>query len=157
MINTTERVENLIAKLRRRGNRITPQRIAILQALIVSKDHPTVDQIYEKVRKDFPTTSLSTVYKTINLLKEMGEVLELGFGDDSSHYDGRAPEPHPHLVCLRCEKIVDLEMDVLVDLPRQAARETGYEILSHRLDFFGVCPACRAANRRTVQSHETGG
>ncbi|MGC9348320.1 MAG: Fur family transcriptional regulator [Anaerolineae bacterium] len=157
MIDTETRIDDLITKLRARGNRVTPQRIAILEVLIGSKNHPTVEKIYERVRVDFPTTSLSTVYKTVNLLKEMDEVVELGFGDDSSHYDGRTPDPHPHLICVHCHKIVDLELDALGDLPQQVAERTGYDIVSHRLDFYGICPKCQASHRETNPSHKTGG
>ena len=146
MLKEETRLDTLIEKLRARGNRITPQRIAILKVLIGSRDHPSVERIYEQVQVDFPTTSLSTVYKTINLLKEMDEVLELGFGDDRSRYDGREPSPHPHLVCVLCGRIIDLEMGALNGLSEEAERETGYEILSHRLDLFGICPECQASD-----------
>lgn len=157
MITKEERIEDLITKLRARGNRATPQRIAILDVLIAGEDHPTVEQIYEQVREDFPTTSLSTVYKTINLLKEMGEILELGLGDDSSRYDGRITDPHPHLVCVKCQAVVDLELDALEGLSRHVAEQTGYEVLGHRLVFLGVCPECRTSSPKTTQSQETGG
>jgi Fur family peroxide stress response transcriptional regulator len=90
-------------------------------------------------------TSLATVYKTVTLLKEMGEVLELGFGDGGNRYDGNNPHPHPHLVCDNCGEIVDLEVRVLSEIPAQVKEETGYEIVSHRLDFFGICPRCQEA------------
>ena len=73
-------------------------------------------------------TSLATVYKTITLLKEMGQVLELGFSDDSSRYDGRNPTPHPHLICVRCKKIVDWKSETLVDVCGQVAEESGYQM-----------------------------
>ncbi|MGC9521188.1 MAG: Fur family transcriptional regulator [Anaerolineae bacterium] len=142
-VDPEARVEGLIAKLRARGNRITPQRIAILQVLATSDRHLSAEQIYEQVRADFPTTSLSTIYKTISLLKEMDEVLELGFGDMGSRYEARNPEPHPHLICIRCRKIIDLDASALDDLPAQVARDTGYDIVSHRLDLFGICPECQ--------------
>ena len=62
-----------------------------------SAGHPSVEQVYESLKADFPTTSLATVYKTVTLLKEMGEILELAFGNDGSRYDGNKAYPHPHL------------------------------------------------------------
>ncbi len=146
------RVDELIAKLRARGNRITPQRIAILQVLVTCEGHLSVEEIYEQVREDFPTTSLSTIYKTITLLKEMDEVLELGFSDTGSRYEARNPEPHPHLICVHCREIVDLDVDALSDLPVHVARQTGYEIVSHRLDLFGICPDCQGLDRQETNA-----
>jgi Fur family peroxide stress response transcriptional regulator len=145
MSDPKTRLDELVAKLRARDCRITPQRRAILQVLISSKRHPSVEQVYEQIRPDFPMTSLATVYKTVTLLKEMGEVLELGFGDGGNRYDGHRPTPHPHMICNNCGEIVDLEVPVLETLPQQVKQETGYEIVSHRVDFFGVCPKCQKA------------
>ena len=139
------RLEELVTKLRERAHRLTPQRMAVLKTLAVSAGHPSVEQIYERIKPDFPMTSLATVYKTVTLLKEMDEVLELGFGDGSNRYDGNKPYPHPHLVCTQCGAIENLEVDALSDIPQQVAQDTGYRIVSHRLDFFGVCPRCQVA------------
>jgi Fur family peroxide stress response transcriptional regulator len=138
------RLEELVTKLRERDCRLTPQRMAVLKTLAASDGHPSVEQIYERIKPDFPMTSLATVYKTVTLLKEMGEVLELGFGDGGNRYDGNRPYPHPHLICTRCGAIEDLEVDALSEIPQRIARDTGYRIVSHRLDFFGLCPRCQA-------------
>jgi len=136
------RLEEVIARLRAKGHRLTPQRMAVLKVLTGSREHPSAEQIYERVKVDFPMTSLATIYKTVNVLKEMGEVLELGFHDDSTRYDGN-PYPHPHLICINCKKIMDIEIDDLGELPREVARRNGYRIVSHRFDFYGICPRCQ--------------
>jgi Fur family peroxide stress response transcriptional regulator len=138
------RLETMIQKIRGKGLRITPQRIAILKVLSLSKGHPSVENIYEQVKKEFPTTSVATVYKNVSMLKELGEVLELSFGTDSSRYDGNKPDPHPHLICTRCKKIIDPDLDSLKDVSVELINETGFRITSHRLDFFGICPECQA-------------
>jgi Fur family peroxide stress response transcriptional regulator len=136
------RLNELIAKLQERNYRITPQRRAVLKVLAASDGHPSAEQIYERIKPDFPMTSLATVYKTVTLLKEMGEVLELGFGDGGNRYDGNKPYPHPHLICTECGEICDLEIAALDEVPRHVMQETGYQIVSHRLDFYGICPRC---------------
>ncbi len=103
----------------------------------------SADDLYEQITAQFPTTSLATVYKTLNLLKESGEVLELGFANDDNRYDGSRPYPHPHLICIRCRKIIDPNVQWMDDLTQAIAAQTGYQILSHRLDFYGLCPDCR--------------
>jgi Fur family peroxide stress response transcriptional regulator len=134
----------MIQKMREKGLRITPQRIAILRVLSISKGHPSVENIYEQVKEEFPTTSVATVYKNVSMLKELGEVLELNFGTESSRYDGNKPNPHPHLICTECKKIIDPDLDSLKDMSTELIKETGFRITSHRLDFFGICPECQA-------------
>jgi len=141
------RLEGMLKKLKERHFRITPQRIAIVRILAGSHEHPTVERIYEQVKLDFPTTSLATVYKTVTLLKELNEVLELGFPEGSNRYDGNRPFPHPHLICLQCKKIVDPNLSGLVDITQGIKKETGFKIFNHRLDFFGICPGCQKKSK----------
>jgi Fur family peroxide stress response transcriptional regulator len=89
MADPPARFEELIAKLREHEHRLTPQRVALLRVLSSSEGHPSASQLYDQLKVQFPTTSPATVYKTLHLLKEMGEVLELGFGDDDNRYDGK--------------------------------------------------------------------
>ena len=143
MSQPQERLEKILAKLRERQCRITPQRVAILKVLLGSTEHPSVEQVYTRVRVDFPTTSLATVYKTVHLLKEIGEILEIGNADGGNRYDGNKPYPHPHLICTRCKAIVDPDIPLLPKLTAEVSTLSGYRITSHQLDFFGICPACQ--------------
>ena len=138
------RFETIIGKLRDNGHKITPQRMAIVRILAESLGHPSVEEIHEQIRQDFPTMSLATVYRNIVLIKSLGEVLELGFPDGSNRYDGNKPFPHPHVICIRCKKIVDPDLDSLDSMKKEVAEETDFKILNHRLDFFGICSNCMA-------------
>lgn len=140
---TTERLEHLLHELRLRGCRLTPQRLAILRAVLSSEEHPTAEQIYAEVREEFPMTSLATVYNTLGLLKEMGAVLEVGLGHGGMRYDGLRQEPHLHLICTQCDTILDADSPELQQLSEAVSQETGFRIRSHRLDFFGICPQCQ--------------
>jgi len=137
------RFDKMLEALKRHESRITPQRMAVLKVLASSDGHPSVENIYEQVKRRFPTTSLATVYKTVTLLKELDEVLELGFPEGSNRYDGHRPYPHPHLICTQCKKIIDPDLESLEDVTQELVSETGFQITSHRLDFFGVCPDCQ--------------
>lgn len=137
------RLDHIVQKLKAHHHRITPQRLAILRILTHSSEHPTVEAVYERIKPDYPTTSLATVYKTISLAKELGEVLELEFSQGHNRYDGRKPQPHPHLICTRCQKILDPQAADIDDITRKIASETGFGIENHRLDFYGVCPQCQ--------------
>ncbi|MBW1706897.1 MAG: transcriptional repressor [Deltaproteobacteria bacterium] len=137
------RLDQMLTKLREHKFRITPQRLAILKILSVSDGHPSVERIFEQVKADFPTTSLATLYKTVTLLKQLNEVLELGFSGSGNRYDGNRPYPHPHVICTVCGNIVDPEPDAAQNITKDIAKETGYFITNHRLDFFGICPECQ--------------
>jgi len=137
------RLERMLGRLKEQNLRVTPQRLEVLRILSESKGHPSVEEIHAQVRLAFPTTSLATTYKTVALMKELNEVLELGFADGSNRYDGNKPYPHPHLICTRCHAIMDPDLSMLRDMTDEVARETGFRILTHRLDFFGLCPACQ--------------
>jgi len=139
------RLDQVTARLKTTGYRLTPQRLAILRALIGSHQHPSVEQIYRQVRQDFPTTSLATVYNTLECLKSLGEVLELPLGG-GSRYDGRKPEPHAHLICTACSRIEDLDID-LTGTAQAVAQERRYTDVRHRLEFYGICPACQEGSQ----------
>jgi len=141
--NFQTRLDEILTKLRQRNCRITPQRIAILRAFLQSQDHPGVEQVYTEVKVNFPTTSLATVYKTVNLLKEIGEILEINFADRGNRYDGNQPYPHPHLICTECSKIVDPEVILLDQMTADITNSTGYRIDSHQVTYYGVCPSCQ--------------
>ena len=139
-----ERFDAIIQKLRDGGHKITPQRLAIVKILAKSQSHPSVENIHARITKDFPTMSLATIYRNILLIKSLGEILELGFPDGSNRYDGNKPYPHPHVICIKCKKIVDPDLESLDEMKKEVALETKFKILNHRLDFFGVCSNCMA-------------
>ncbi|MEJ2638753.1 MAG: transcriptional repressor [Desulfosarcinaceae bacterium] len=144
MADPKNRYETIIQKIRDNGHKLTPQRLAIVRILAKSEDHPSVENIYDQIKTDFPTMSLATVYRNIVLIKSLGEVLELGFPDGSNRYDGNKPTPHPHVICIKCKKIVDPDLDSLDEMKKEVASATDFKILTHRLDFFGICSACMA-------------
>jgi Fur family peroxide stress response transcriptional regulator len=145
MADPHTRYEELVGKLRERQCRITPQHVALLRLLAASEGHPSAADRYDWLRSQFPTTSLATVYKTLSLLDDMGEVLELGFSDDVVRYDANRPYPHPHLICLRCRKMLDWEDGLSPSLTGEVAQGSGFRVISHRLDIYGLCPECQAA------------
>jgi Fur family transcriptional regulator, peroxide stress response regulator len=144
-----ERFEMIVRKMRENGHKLTPQRLAVARILARSEGHPGVEAIYEQLQDDFPTMSLATVYRSVMLIKSLGEVLELGFPDSGNRYDGNKPYPHPHVICVRCRKIFDPELPSLQDLTREVTAASGFKILTHRMDFFGICRACQGKERDT--------
>ena len=144
MTTTQDRLDHLVALLRSKGHRMSPQRVAILSVLVRSPDHPDAEEVHRRILPEFPTASLATVYKTITLLKKEGEILELGFSDLGSRYDANKPHPHPHLICIRCGEILDSDSEDVDELVRRLADAAGYAVTTHRFDLFGLCPKCQS-------------
>ena len=148
MTDSGQRLERLTGKLRRKGMRVTPQRLAILRVLLEGESHPSVEQAYTKVHEEYPMLSLATVYKTLNLLIELGEAVEVGFVGGAARYDAATPYAHEHLICTRCGSVRDLADDRGVDVATpQRDRARGWR-LSGRVDVWGLCPECIASDRQ---------
>jgi Fur family peroxide stress response transcriptional regulator len=142
MIDPQIRNEELINALKERNYRLTPQRIELVRLIARSEGHPSAGQLYATIHKRFPTMSHATVYKTLLLLKEMGQVLEIDLRDDS-HYDGNRPEPHPHLICSKCNSIIDAELVIDPGEIRKLEQASGFSIVRSQIAFYGLCPDCR--------------
>ena len=136
--------ERLIARLRAAGLRLTPQRLAIYSALAQTKRHPSAQDLHEQLQGRLPSLSPATVYNTLQVLVEHGLVHEIGdAGDGVAHYDADL-EPHLNLICTRCHRIDDFELEAIADAERTVAAESGYQVQGARLVYYGICPACQA-------------
>ena len=138
----------IVERLRRWGVRVTPQRLAIAEAVLNSTDHPTVQQIYERVRDHFPSMTLATIYSTLGVLERSGLIQELPF-ERMSRYEANM-EPHVNLVCIQCENVMDADVgqDVVVRLKNRISSQADFEVAWQRVDFYGWCPRCAAAKRQ---------
>jgi Fur family peroxide stress response transcriptional regulator len=128
--------------LKQAGMRLTPQRIAICKLLGETNTHPTASGIYVRIRTQYPSLSLMTVYNTLNALVDLGAVNALGSaGDDNIHYDGNT-SPHINLACISCHKIVDIDSGNMTGL-EDAVSNSGFKILGARILYYGLCPDCQ--------------
>ncbi len=116
---------------------MTPQRLAIYQALEADTTHPSAEVIYERIRETMPTVSLTTVYKTLNELVAIGELRRFDI-DGVSHFDPRT-DPHAEVVCLNCNIIVD----VACPGPTPTPPVPGFQIIGQTQTFYGYCERCR--------------
>lgn len=130
------------------GRRITKQKRVILDVLQNTNTHPTADWIYQEARQVLPDISLGTVYRNLNLLKELGKIQELNYGSGQSRYDGN-PSNHYHFVCEKCKKVLDLDLPLVDDLDKQLWKDYGLKVFRHRLEFYGLCQACQEEHKST--------
>lgn len=117
------------------------QRECIKTSLMSRHDHPTADTIYMDIREEFPNISLGTVYRNLNLLVDLGEVLKLSCGNGPDRFDADT-RPHYHFVCRECGCVDDLPMDVSDTLNISAQKHCRGTIDSHITYFYGVCENC---------------
>ena len=143
------------ADLRRRlaglGGRLTPQRMAIYQAVVGRTTHPSVAAVHEEVRRRFPGISAATVYTTLDLLARLGLVQEVS--GPVRRYDGQAGV-HVNLVCGRCGQVIDVSDGELEALQRRAAARAGFQVSAVRFELHGLCPRCQRA--RHHRQHKGG-
>ncbi len=123
------------------GLRITNQRALILD--IIRRGHLDADEVYRQARDKQPRLSLSTVYRTLRTLKELGLVEELYFGEAHHHYEVKPSAEHHHLVCLGCGKIVEFECQLCPEMRKEIASKKGFEVTGVEVHMTGYCSKCR--------------
>ena len=134
--------ENLAGVLRNSGFKVTPQRLAVYEALANTKSHPNAELLYNELRPKYPSMSFATVYKTVEILNELGLITVLNTGEGSSRYDADVSE-HSHIQCSICGRVVDIGPLSVAELDAEVKADTGYEVQGQQFYFYGVCPACK--------------
>ena len=133
----------ITAMLRDKGFKVTPQRLAIFKVLAASKAHPSAEMIFNQLQPAYPTMSLATVYKTVEILKEIGLIQVLNAGEDSFRYDADT-SMHPHIRCLQCGRVDDLHEVDTGTFVREVAEKTPYRLTGQQFYFYGLCPSCQS-------------
>lgn len=128
--------------LRQKGLKVTPQRIAVYNMLLNTKQHPNAETIYRTLQPTNPTMSLATVYKTLDYFKQLNLVQELNVGEASSRYDALV-HCHPHTVCSRCGQVEDLFMEDITEIHKKVAEKLHFQVESEQLILYGVCANCQ--------------
>jgi len=123
--------------------RVTNQRALILGIIRQGQGHLDADEVYRRAHRKQPRLSLSTVYRTLRLLKKLGLVEELHFDEAHHHYEVKPPSEHHHLVCLGCGKIVEFECPLSQKMKEDVGREKDFEVTSVETWMTGYCPKCR--------------
>jgi len=130
-------------KLSDLGYRLTPQRLMILEAVEDADSHISAEEIYGQVRTHYPQMNISTVYRTLELVKGLGLVTETDLGDGRVRYHCIGKGHHHHLVCEKCGQIIDMEEAILNPLWSEIERKYDFKVKMKHLAFFGLCSGCR--------------
>lgn len=122
--------------------RNTLQRELTLKTVRKLHGHYTADEIYAAMEKEYPTVSRATVYRNLNVLAEEGEILRVPIADGADRFDFTIKD-HYHLLCVGCDKVFDVDMDVIPDVKQKIKDAHGFELLDYSIIFKGICPDCR--------------
>jgi Fur family ferric uptake transcriptional regulator len=139
--------EAALEVLRTKGKRITAQRSLLLEVIRESHGHLDADEIYRRARSKDPRISLSTVYRNLNLLKELGLVSELHLDQEHHHYELREETDHYHLICSGCGRVMEFESPLVDQMTAEVGEKQGFFTERTHIDLVGLCSECRAKKR----------
>lgn len=137
-------------KLKEKGCKLTLQRRSVLDVLIKHcNEHLSTEEIYDKVKENYPEIGLATVYRTVQLFEEMGIVDRLNFDDGCSRFELSSEDTvhhHHHLICESCNRVFEVENDLLDEIEKEIERKYKFKIHDHNVMFYGICKDCEKKN-----------
>ncbi len=156
-IDVREALDSFSGACREKGLSVTHQRLAVYEALVSSRSHPAAEEIYQAVKAKYPTISRGTVYRTLETLCDIGLVADVNRVRGTARFEA-AIQPHHHLICLGCRKIMDVQDTSLDRLGEGAARRavtarpaeefSGFTVTGYQVQLVGYCRQCRSAGGR---------
>ncbi len=147
-------LERFIEKCKEHNLNITPQRILIYKELLRHHDHPDAETIYRNVKEQFPTISLATIYKTLDTFVKLGILSPFRAGSGTTRFDTNI-EHHHHLVCIYCDKVIDISHDALSNLPIRSLPLGGFRVINHQVEIKGVCETCQKKSKYKKKTKTT--
>jgi Fur family peroxide stress response transcriptional regulator len=145
---SVQRLSEFVARSRTRGIAVTPQRLAVIGALLASENHPSTDEICAAVRRRHPHISLATVHRILEQFCEVGEARKVTLLHDVARFDGNV-EPHHHVLCVRCRRLHDIEIPEVDKLLEGRTRLGQFAVLRCSLEIDALCRRCQLAEKRT--------
>jgi Fur family ferric uptake transcriptional regulator len=133
---------NITRRLREKGYRLTPQRLMILEAIEHSDEHISAEEIFTQVAAKYPDVNISTVYRTLELLKKLGMVYEIDLGEGRIRYHAEESGHHHHLVCQHCGTVIDIDEAALTSLKDILMKDYHFQAELQHVGVFGTCEKC---------------
>jgi Fur family transcriptional regulator, ferric uptake regulator len=140
--------------LKQSGQRVTSQRALILKIIQEKGSHLDADEIYRQAKAFQPRISLSTVYRTLKVLKRPGLIEELHLDDSHHHYEIKSSLKHHHLVCLGCGKVVEFQYPLDLRIKRHIPEARDFEIVGAEVRLTGYCASCQKKKEFTENNSE---
>lgn len=139
-----ETIEELKRIVKQKGLKYTEQREIVLQILLKSKEHLSAEEVYNKIKDEYPDSNIgiATVYRALGFLEGVNLITSLTFGNDSKKYESNAKEHHDHLICTNCGKIIEFVDEDIEKLQEEVAKKKGFSITNHSMQLYGLCEDC---------------
>ena len=144
---SVQRLSEFDARCRKRGIALTPQRLAVIQALLAAENHPSADEICAAIRRTHPHVSLATVHRILEQFCEVGEARKVTLLHDVARYDGNV-EPHHHVLCVRCRRVQDIEVPEVDKFLEGRSSLGEFAVLRCSLEIDALCGRCQLAEKR---------
>jgi Fur family peroxide stress response transcriptional regulator len=152
---SVQRRGEFVARCHERGVAVTPQRLAVIDALLAAENHPSTDEIYATVRRRHPHVSLATVHRILEQFCEVGEARKVTLLHDVARFDGNV-EPHHHVFCVRCRRVHDIEIPAVDKLLEGTPSLGEFALLRCSLEIEALCKRCQLIEKRTqAKEHVT--
>lgn len=135
-------MNELATILKAHNLKVTPQRVAIYNILLHTKEHPSAETIYTSLTENYPNISLATVYKTLDTFKTNNLVQELNIGEGLFRYDAHTVD-HTHAFCQTCRKVIDIDESISPDIVNQLCSTSGFKVNKSKFYLFGICNDCQ--------------
>ena len=139
-------LETICQKLQEKDYKLTPQRKTILKVLLDNKEeHLSAEDIYQIVKPHYPEIGLATIYRTLELLADIDILQKMNFDDGKARYEfsNHDEHHHHHLICLKCSKVIEFNDDLLDVLEKTISEKKNFEVIDHKLKFYGYCSGCK--------------
>ena len=141
--NLDERLDNIQATLKQKGYRLTNSRLTVARALLDSGGHLSADSLLEVIHQSDPTIGRMTVYRTLELLSELGLIRPVYQGTGAAHYIVLDGGHHHHLVCSGCDAVIEFDECGVEEISQQLARRFNFVVEGHLVEFYGRCQNCQ--------------
>ncbi len=148
IMGSTFTVDDLKEKLQKSQHKLTPQRKIVLQVFMDHQgEHLSAEDVHDLLRDNRSDIGLATIYRSLELLRDIGIIDKMEFGDGCSRYELNLKDPdehqHHHLICLKCGKVIEFSDDFLETLEKEIGKKTGFEVVDHQVKFYGYCKECQ--------------
>ena len=143
-------LEVIYQKLQEKDYKLTPQRKRILKILLDNEqEHLSAEDIYKIVKHHYPEMGLATVYRTLEILADIDILEKMNFDDGKARYEFSSYDKHHHhhLICLKCSKVIEFNDDLLDVLERTISEKKDFEVVDHKLKFYGYCSKCKSKHK----------
>jgi len=149
MINKSNIIDELKLIIKQKGMKYTEQRAIILQILVNLDEHLNAEEIHSIIQKEYPEQNIgiATIYRTLNFLEEVKLISSISFGADGKKYEGNIKEHHDHLICIKCNKIVEFFDEQIEQRQQKIADKYNFNMTDHSMQIYGICQECQKSNQ----------